>query len=168
MISQNLLKKLENIFSTEVVLKNNENKPVSCISNGSISEENLNSIINDLRIKLPKDYLDFLSFYNGCTIFNYDNLAGFTFLGTENLKNGNLNQKDIYEDLWDENISVFCEELGSGDFISFRTLDNGSYEILDCCHDDLPNDWTVISNSFYDFLEKLIDGKGKPFWLYNL
>ena len=63
MISQNLLKKLENIFSTEVVLKNNENKPVSCISNGSISEENLNSIINDLRIKLPKDYLDFLSFY---------------------------------------------------------------------------------------------------------
>ncbi len=167
MISQNLIEKLENLFSTEIVLTNNENMPVTCISNGSISDDNLELFNKDFKIKLPKDYLNFLKRFNGCTIFNYENLAGFKLLGTENLRNSNLNQEEIYEDLWDESIIVFCEEFGSGDFISFRNQDDGSYEILDCCHDDLPKDWAVISNSFNDFLEKLIDFKGRPYWLYN-
>jgi len=168
MNSRNLIQKLENLFKTEVILTNSENMPVSCISNGSISEDRLKSFTADLEFKLPKDYLDFLKIFNGCTIFNYDDLAGFKFLGTEDLRNGNLNQKERYEDLWDESIIVFCEELGSGDFISFRQRDDEGYEILDCCHDDLPKDWIVISNSFNDFLEKLIDGKGRPYWLYNI
>lgn len=167
MISENLIEKLENLFRTGISLINNENMPVSCISNGSIDENSLISFNNDLKIKLPKDYLDFLKSFNGCTIFNYDNLAGYKFLGTENLKNSNMNQKETYEDLWDERIIVFCEEFGSGDFISFRIQDDESYEILDCCHDDLPNDWAVISKSLNDFLEKLIDEKGRPYWLYN-
>jgi hypothetical protein len=140
MISQSLIEKLKNLFEPNTLITNDENMLVTFTYNDSASIDSLKSLINDFNSKLPIDYIEFLSNFDGCKIFNYDDLAGYNFLGTKKIKKENLNQIETYEEMWDENIIVFCEVLGCGDFISFKIRDK-DYEILDCCHDDLPKDY---------------------------
>jgi hypothetical protein len=84
---------------------------------------------------------------------------------TDKLRNENHLQRNTYEEVWDNRLTVFCRVLGDGDFLSFRMAVDNSYEILDCYHDEEPQDWRVISNSFNDFAESLLNEKGKRFWL---
>lgn len=113
---------------------------------------------------IPNDYVDFLKIWNGCTLFDLDQQAGFTFFGTTEIERETVSFKETYEDDWDDSIVLFCSVTGSGDFVGFRMLEN-DYEIIDCCHDDLPNDWIVISKSFSEFMIQLLDAKGASFWL---
>lgn len=55
--------------------------------------------------------------------------------------------------------------LGEGNHIGFQFLDDGKYYVLDCFHEEDPENWNVICESFDEFLEKLIDCEGRKYWL---
>jgi hypothetical protein len=165
MTKQSLTDKLNKLFGLKSDYLGHEELIVTFSRNTGATKEEISFLDLEPDIKIPKDYLDFLTKYNGCTLFQFEDLGGFKFLGTADLKNEIAFQKEIYEEEWDERITVFCNLICDGDFISFKNFEDGTYEIIDCYHDDLPKNWTFISNSFDDFLEKLIDAKGYRYWL---
>jgi len=74
---------------------------------------------------------------------------------------------EVYEEDWDEKITVFCQLIGEGDFISFKQNENQGYQILDCFHEEIPQNWQEITDSFEQFLEKLLELRGERYWLKN-
>jgi SMI1 / KNR4 family (SUKH-1) len=142
-----------------------ENLPVTFHKNPGAREEEIAAIATDRNQKIPKDYIDFLRKFNGCTLFKYQDLGGFEFLSTTNILKENALQRLTYENDWDSNLTVFCNLICDGDFLSFKNNEDGSYSIMDCYHDDNPGNWKIIADSLDNFLNKLITEKGKRFWL---
>ncbi len=114
---------------------------------------------------LPQDYIDFLIYTNGADFFNYDNLDGFRFFNSISIVKQNAFQKENYAEYWQDNIILFCDCIGEGNFLGFRILDDGTYQILDCFHEQIPDEWKPFGTSFDFFLEELIDRKGSKYWL---
>lgn len=154
-----IFKKLSELFLINQNL-NCEGLQTNSVGNKPATQNEIELVKN----LVPNDYIEFLKLWNGCSLFNLENQAGFTFFGALEIVNETNNFKEIYDSDWDESIVLFCSNLGSGDFIGFRVNESG-YEIVDCCHDDLPADWIVITNSFDQFTNGLIDGKGDKYWL---
>ena len=127
--------------------------------------DSLNSIFDYYRI--PYDYIELLSFSNGFTLYNIHDISGFIFFGTDQIKKENDIFKETFEKLLDENIIIFCSILGEGNFIGFKVLNNDNYEILDCFHEELPENWNKITDSLEDFLTNLIRTEGDLYWLNN-
>lgn len=162
-MTQNLKQKLDLLFSSEVPFVDYEGLSVTFNKNAPAKEND--TFLIKPKLKIPQDYIDLLRFYNGCTLFKFEDIGGFNLLGTEEIESETNLQKQTYQEDWDESLTVFCRLIADGDFISFRNKDDNCYDILDCYHDDSPKNWTIISNSLDDFLERLIDEKGKRFWL---
>ena len=160
-MNQTLKSKL--LYTFTVIITESGGLQTKSYGNGGASEFDLTSA--NLPNDLPRDYIDFLKIANGCTLFNYDDLDGFQFFGTQELGKENMEMKKSYEDDWDNSVIVFCTILGEGNHIGFKILDESSYQILDCFHEYVPAQWEVIGNSFDTFLEKLIDLKGEKYWL---
>lgn len=120
-------------------------------------------LINNL--KLPDEYLDFLQLCDGCELFKYEELGGFWFMGTSEIQSENRIAKETYSEFWTDDLIVFCESIVDGDYLAFKIISENEYHILDGYHDDVPNNWKIIGESFYEVLEKIIDSKGKRFWL---
>ncbi len=164
-MKQKLTDKLNSLFTQQNNYLDYEGLSVTFNSNAGVSYEDIHTSFSETGFNIPQDYIDFLKYCNGCTLYKYDDLGGFIFLGTNDLQKENIFQKETYEGDWDKDITVFCSLICEGSFIGFKNKTDGSYEILDCFHQALPKDWNVISLSFEDFLEKLIDEKGKQYWL---
>lgn len=159
----NYQEKLNELFFNRTVLNSARQETVSFGNIGANVNE-IESLSRNYLSKLPNDYIEFLKNWNGCTLFDLLQSAGFTFFGTNQIEQETEGFKEVYENEWDESIVLFCSVMGSGDFLGFRLLSD-SYEIIDCYHEDNPKDWAVISTSFSDFMNKLIDSKGSSFWL---
>ena len=114
---------------------------------------------------LPEDYLSFLRNYNGCTFFKVRDLAGFQFWGCDELVRENKFHKENLGVDWDERIVLICSCLGDGDYIGMKTSEDKAYEIVDAFGEEIPANWNSIGNSFSQFLEHLIDQRGRKFWL---
>lgn len=160
-MTESLKSKLDNIF--KAIITESGGLETKSYANAGATEFDVHGI--NLPAGLPKDYLDFLKYANGCTLFNYNDLDGFLFFGTQELGKQNKEIKESYENDWDETMIVFCTILGEGNYIGFKVLDENTYEILDCFHEYLPAEWEVIGKSFDAYLEKLIDLKGEKYWL---
>ena len=165
MIDQKLTSKLDFLFEASTNFSDFEGLPVAFSKNNPATQNEIASAFSDGKMKVPNDCLHFLQHYNGCTLFQFQDLGGFELLGTETILAETLDRQDTYRDNWENNLTVFCRLICDGDFISFKTYSADAYEILDCYHDGHPQDWKVISNSFQDFIEILIDEKGRRFWL---
>jgi hypothetical protein len=165
MIDQILVNKLNLLFEHATDFIDYENLPVIFRKNPGAADEDIAAMIFDKKQRFPEDYIDFLRKFNGCTLFTYQDLGGFEFLGTAGILKENHLQRLTYEEDWDDNLTVFCNLIGDGDFLSFRVHEDHSYSVVDCYHDDIPKNWKVIANSFDDFLNQLIDQKGRRFWL---
>ena len=165
MISQILVNKLNFLFDQTDDFIDYEKLVVLFHRNPGATNEEIALMTSDKKQKFPKDYINFLRKFNGCTLFTYQGLGGFELLGTASILKENNLQRLTYEDDWDNNLTVFCNVIGDGDFISFKNNEDDSYSIIDCYHDDNPKNWKVISDSLDDFLNKLIAEKGKRFWL---
>ena len=161
----NFLNKIDTLLNLSGSYFDYEGLPVRSHCNPGASNEDLNLISVDSSIFLPEDYIQFLKLHNGCVLFSYEDLGGFEFLGSSNIKKENENQKNTYEEDWGKNLTVFCTVLGDGDFLAFRKGALNNYDILDCYHDDTPKNWKVICSSFSEFMNRLLDSKGKRFWL---
>ena len=165
MIKQELVNKLNLFFGHNDDFIDYESLVVTFEKNIEATQQDIDNITH--QIKIPDDYIDFLKIFNGWTLFKHKDLGGFKFLGTNDIVKETENQRETYEEYWDDTITVFCTIICDGDFISFRNNSDGEYDILDCCHDDKPEDWKIIDRSFSSFLERLIAEKGKPYWLYE-
>ena len=165
MINKVLTDKLNSLFRHSINFIDREGLEVTFEKNSPATFQEISSLSKDPEIKIPKDYLDFLQLFDGCRLFKYQDLGGFEFFGTKDIRKETELQRQTYEEDWDENLTVFCRLICDGDFISFRNKSDGSYDILDCYHDDIPANWTTITNSLDNFLESLIDEKGKRYWL---
>lgn len=165
MMTQRLLDSLTSFFEIQNSFLDYEGLAVSFRKNRPATQQEISSLLSEDNLKLPGDYLRFLQATNRCVLYQYRDLGGFEFLGTNDIAKENQLHRQTYQQDWDNRLTVFCNVLGDGDFLSFRIMADNSYEIVDCYHDDNPKNWNVISNSFNDFLERLIQEKGRRFWL---
>jgi len=166
MIEQ-LLNKIKKILnnSLEIEVETYEGLKASIIVRAGASEEEINKCNSYFANNLPVDYLSFLRNYNGCTFFKVSNLAGFQFWGCDQLVHENKFQKENFGLDWDERIILICACLGDGDYIGIKLNEDRSYEIVDAFGEEIPANWNSIGSSFSEFLENLIEEKGKKFWL---
>ena len=161
-----LLTQLKNLFQTDSGFTISfEGLKVVSEANIGASELELQKMSSYLSYTPPEEYIEFLRNFNGCDIFRYDNIDGFSFLSTQKVIQTNHNLKEEYGTDWDNNIIVFCECIGEGNYIGFRAKNQKNYEIVDCFHEYLPSEWKNISFSLESFLENLLNSKGKKFWL---
>lgn len=160
-MNEDLRTKLHDTFTA--IITESVGLETKSYGNAGASESDIRS--GDLPSDLPNEYIDFLKYANGCTLFNYKDLDGFQLFGTQELGKENKAIKKLYEEYWDESVIVFCTILGEGNYIGFRVRGGNTYEILDCFHEYVPAQWEVIGHSFDEFLERLIDLKGEKYWL---
>lgn len=124
-------------------------------------------VYNFFNKKIPKDYLEFLSYFNGGTLFKIEDFAGYKLLNTEELISENLFQKSTYENDWDEKVILFCLIIGDNEYLGFREKAIGKYEIIHCIMDYMPNEWIYIASSLEELILDLIEKRGKKYWLEN-
>lgn len=138
-----------------------------CFSFNAISkEEEVLKLLKSYSFNFPLSYIDFLKRINGGTLYNYDNLDGYNFYSVNELKNINNSFTIEFSDDWDNNIFIFAECIGEGNYLGFRfKQESMEYEIIDCYHEDIPKDWESIEYDFNVFLDKLTHYKGKKYWL---
>ncbi|WP_332557864.1 SMI1/KNR4 family protein [Clostridium sp.] len=85
-------------------------------------------------------------------------------LGTKDIKLINKEVASGYEEYWINDILIFCELIGEGNYLGFDRRNN-KYKVLDCFHEELPQSWSVISEDFDKWLELLVLNEGAKFWL---
>jgi hypothetical protein len=112
--------------------------------------------------KLPKELAELMQFSNGLELFKLDDIDGYKFYSTEKIISENEGLKTVYNEEWIEDIIVFCEIIGEGNYIAID-LRNGA--VLDGFHETDPVEWMTISQNLNDFLSRLIELKGEKYWL---
>ena len=154
-----LLKTKENVTTYEGMISE-----ITMNNPASLSE--IRECEKSLSQKFPEDYIFFLKQYNGGIIFKFEDIAGYDMLGTKDVCKENAFQKKNFGEDWSDDILLFCRIVGVDEYLGFKK--NGcSYKILHCIMDSLPNEWTVIANSFDDFMLRLIKERGKEYWLFS-
>ncbi|WP_341350756.1 SMI1/KNR4 family protein [Sabulibacter ruber] len=156
---------LKALFESNKKVENFEGLEVSFTNKAGASEEELTWHVNIDEVSIPEDYISLLRNFNGFTLFQFEDIGGFSFYGAEEVNKETRFLKESYEEDWDSSLIVFCSIIGNGDFIAFRTYPKGTYDILDCYHDDVPANWMKICDSLEEFIEKLISSKGNLYWL---
>ena len=152
---------LDSLFRDKIAL-DFEGLQVSFQANPGLKSVNINLF---LPLEIPSDYKDLLKKYNGFTLYEFQDLGGFSFFDANQMRIETQQQKEAYEDEWEDRIILIATIIADGDFIGLRILDHGGYEVLDGYHDEVPQNWEVITDSLDVFLWKLIESRGKRFWL---
>jgi len=158
------LDKLNEILTQGVTgsLETFEKLPSHFSMNKKASEEQITECANSFENKLPEDYKNFLGIYNGGILFQIEDIGGFKFLGTDELVKENTFQKENFGEDWNENIILFCLCIGDGEYLGFKIDDN---KIVHCIMDEIPSNWKIIENSFNELVTKLIDERGRKYWI---
>jgi len=106
------IKMIESVLHTGGTTVDCENFVSKFIVNVPASDEEIAICNTYSKNRLPEDYISFLKYYNGATLFEYDGIAGFKFLGTNEIVQDNEFRKEGIEDIWDNNILLFCYFVG--------------------------------------------------------
>lgn len=133
------------------------------IAKHGASEDEINSISAELFSKMPSDYIEFLRHSNGAKLFDNET-SGIMFLGTNEIDIETNYAREIYEEDWDDSVIIFGVILGCGDLVGFKG-NSSEYVILDVCMGDAPSYWGEISNSFWEFLDLIIEHRNDRYWL---
>ena len=150
-------------------IKDWENLNTLCIMNRVIPD-NLRICVDYFKDKLPNEYAYFLKYYDGGILFNYNELGGYELLSSESLIKEDRFQKDnsiSIGEKWDDDTILFCRIIGNAEFLGFRLTGVLTYEIKHCVMDMPPDQWLTIGCSFDEFIEKLIQEKGREYWLVD-
>ena len=161
-MKQSTIRALDSLLKEEKEFRNYEGLPVTFKANSGLDSYDSDSFS---KLEIPSDYLDLLKKHNGFTLFQYEDVGGFNFFGIDQLKIETDLQKETYEEEWEDRVIVIGNLIADGDFIGLRILENGGYEVLDCYHDEAPQNWNVITDSLDEFFVKLIESKGERYWL---
>lgn len=142
-----------------------ENLPSLFIMNIEASKYDIVDCDLHLKKQLPDDYKFFLQEFNGGVLFKIEDYAGFKLLSTKELIKHNEFQKMNFGQYWNSEIILFCECIGDAEYLGFKIDENGLHNIVYCIMDMLPQEWEIIENSFDTLINKLIDEKGRKYWL---
>lgn len=130
------------------------------------SLEDIVNVERELGVELPHSYKEFLKNYNGARIFDYDGLDGFIILGTKDITKANKFGKVTFDEDWIESIIIFAKYIGESNYLGFNVSNGDSeYAVIDCFFEELPEEWSEISNNFDEFLWEIVEQQGKKFWL---
>ena len=143
----------------------NESFEVEFKMESPAKEEEIRDVEKQLGVKLPCSFKEFLKTYNGGEMYNFEYIDGYKFFGTGELCSENKRMIDEYKNDWLNDIIIFAECLGEGNYLGFRAYPDDIYPVIDCFHEVTPSEWRVIENSFDNFLEKLIKNNGNKYWL---
>jgi len=143
-----------------------ENLPTSFIMNSPALAENITKCDIFCEHRLPKEYKYFLEYYDGGTLFKYEDIGGYKFLSTKEIIEVNELQIKTYEEYWDGSIIFFCELLGNGEYLGFKTTETSVYRIVHSMMAAKPEEWSVIEDSFDTLIEMIIKEKGKEYWFF--
>jgi hypothetical protein len=143
-----------------------ENFLSSFLMNKPASEEEIKKCDSYSNNRLPAEYKYFLAYFNGGTLFEYEAIAGFKFLGTSEFIEENEFRKEGFGEFWDNNVILFCYLVGIGECLGFRFNATQGYEIVHCYMDVLPKEWKSVDSSFDNFVDNLIKERGKEYWLF--
>lgn len=119
----NGLKKRLDVSHNYIYLQNRDGDVdrYSCEFNRSVSDEEIEQLVNSTKLKVPKDYLEFLKVTNGCSLFNHELFGGENLLfpidQVEYLYN-NVNKFTDYlliANIYDDNIVIDCNRYTNGD-----------------------------------------------------
>jgi hypothetical protein len=124
-----------------------------------------NIILSDAycKHKLPEEYQYFLRYYDGGILYKHKDIGGFKFLSTQEIIDVNEFQKTIYEEYWDGSIIFFCEIIGNGDYLGFKTTDTSAYTIVNSETAQNEDEWIVAGSSFDTIIELIIREKGRDY-----
>jgi len=161
------IKFIKQIIQKEGTITDYENRISVFVMNESATDEEISKCDVYSKNRLPNEYKYFLQYFNGGILFEYDEIVGFKFLGSNDLIQENEFRKEGFGEDWDNNVILFCYLVGIGECIGFRFKETKDYEIVHCFMDMLPNEWLVIGNSFDEFIGKLIVEKGKEYWFFQ-
>lgn len=142
-----------------------ENLASLFIMNEEASKEDIVKCDMHFDGKLPNDYKIFLQEFNGGILFKIDDYAGFKLLSTEELIKHNKFQGENFGKDWDSEILLFCECIGDAEYLGFKLNKNRFPNIVYCIMDILPQEWEIIEDSFDCLISKLIEEKGRKYWL---
>lgn len=168
-MNDTLLYKLKNIESNLSSGKTftDEGLEATFTFNKGATEHEIKQANSFFQNNIPAEFIEFLKIFNGSSLFNVNDVGGFLIFGDDQLIRENKFQKLNFEGDWDDHVIIFCSCIGDGDYIGFR-LSNDGYEIIDCFGEEIPLNWRRIASSFDIFLEKLIDHKGRKYWLTTI
>jgi hypothetical protein len=161
------IKKIEIIINKKLIgsIFTFENIESQFIMNKAAQKEEIDKSVKYFNNKLPKEYKYFLEQYNGGVLFKIDDFAGFKLLNSNELIVHNEFQKTNFGLDWNENIILFCECIGDAEYLGFKLNENGTSNIIYCILDLYPNEWKNLDLNFSNFINKLIEEKGKKYWL---
>lgn len=115
---------------------------------------------------LPAEFHEFWNATNGANLFlNESGLHGIGVASTELILELQQEEAEIYGAQALEPYAVFGRVHGSGDFLVFE-LRTG--RILDGIHAEQPHEWRAIADSFAEWLDRLIEARGRYYWLEAL
>lgn len=146
--------------------KNDSDGNRICVSfkmNLASSTEKVEDIEKLIGREFPTDYRRFLNKYNGARLYDYDGIDGFVILGCEEIVKANNFAKATFEEDWPSHLLVFAKYIGESNYLAFNMLQENS--VVDCYFEEIPRNWSVIANSFDDFLDRLIGSEGNKYWL---
>jgi hypothetical protein len=116
--------------------------------------------------RLPADFTYFWRATNGANLFVNDSaLHGVGVASTEMMSELEQDEAEIYGRGSLRRHAVFARVNGAGDFLAF---DLATGAVVDGIHAEQPDEWRVIADSFTDWLERLVDGYGRYYWLESL
>lgn len=115
---------------------------------------------------LPDELKEFWNSTNGANLFlNDSGLHGIGVTSTELIPELQQEEAELYGGNALEPYVVFARVHGSGDFLVFE-LPTG--RILDGIHAEKPQEWRPIADSFREWLDRLIEARGRYYWLEAL
>lgn len=159
----------------ELYLKSKESKTLECTDflgniiqctfdwNMPIEIEELEKIIFEKNLKLPKEYMDFLLMANGAILYNTEEDLGYQLLSIQEAIRFTEEMKELGYDL--KEWLIFTVNLFDSDMLLFD-MDrvNDKQYILDGIADESEEEWLYLKWDFQKIFNLLFRVNGDNFW----
>lgn len=163
----------------ELYIKSKEKKELECTDflgniirctfewNPAIALEDLNKLVSEQNLKLPKEYKDFLLMANGAILFNTDEESGYQLLSIEEAISLTKEMKEVGYDLKDEWL-IFMTNLFDSDMLLFdlNKIDTKRY-IIDGISEYSSDQWKYLKCDFRIFMNRLFRLNGVNYWRWQ-
>ena len=126
--------------------------------------EDIGTVERQIKLLIPKQYIEFLLFSNGMELYNYDNIDGLKLLSLQEIEMYTAYSRNTFEEDWQDNILIFGKIIGEDNYLGFKIYEE-YYEIVDCYFEQLPSEWETIDGTFDGFLTKYLTGNGNKYWI---
>lgn len=128
------------------------------------SEGEIETLERRIGKKVPTILRELYQVSNGLALFAYEDIGGFKFFSLKELENWNNLYSENIEALTSPKWLIFGESIADGEYYGFcpPKSDHSVYEII---LENPEAEWQVIANSLPEFIAKIIEERGRKYWL---